>query len=1028
MIVRGALWGIGVKRTFHAIGWLLLAALCSGAAAPRADIAARIDAVYVNLGRGDKDDALAHSAALLEQVPARDRHRAAVLALRLDVLAQCVELNKPAGAALHDTIDAYVAASGQHALAERFAIAQSYDRSDGAAAVKLAETALASAPDSEKPELQTWIARAAAFSGHLPQAREHAELARVAWRRARGMHARWLEVELDYIIGQIQTYTGSNEDALVTLRDGARVAIDAFGADANERFKIDSVLAGVYNDMGRHRESLEVREALHGVAQRRYGTTSFEAAKAESLVGASLQEIGDYPSARARYEHAQGMIAVLPNAPAQDRGIISVNYGNLLQEMDELDASIVQYQQALTLIGEHDATRHARAIVYADMGNSKVRLHRYAEAVLDYRRALELREQSDGKDNPGLAYALEGLGAASLALQHGADAEGYFRRARTLREHAVAPNHPSVVPISFGLALSRWAQGDLDEAFELAVQTAQHQQELLRTFAADFSERQSVAYRDILMPATALVVTLAARRGDAQSISTAWHLAMVERGLVARTEAHRLAGVRAAHDPAVAAAFDTWRQANSALGDAWLGKNPDAQKMKALTVAAEDAERALWHQCGQHNDGLAQTSVELADLAHALPQDGALIAYSEGVNAEPGHLPVTLDRPTADDWYAFTLRADGTPRLRRVGGIHELSAQVRAWYVGLRNPKSDPVQLRHDGEILRHSVLDPLLANAPAKRLFIVPEGELYRVSFAALPAADKGYLIESGVHVHTLANETDLALPAPPATTASMLLAGAPNFAAARIEAPVDERGASRQLCLRAAREGFAAIPNAGRELDDLDAMFSASSTNAQIHMVRGAEATKQNVLAALPGANVVHIATHGFSLDQSCAEADNSRGVSLQPGPAMEAATQGNALSGLAFSGASVADSAAPVGVLSAGELATLDLSQVAWIALSACDSGLGPIGRNEGVFGMRRALRLAGARTVVMSLWQVDDAATADLMGSLYRARFVAHADVPDAMATAMRSVIDARRAQGLSDHPYYWAAFIGEGGWR
>ena len=1008
-------------RKLQAFGWLLSAVVGSaGAAAPRGDLVARIDAVYLDLGRGDKPAALAHSAALIEQVPLRDRRRADVLAVRLDALAQGVELNKPAGSALREAIDAYASVSGRHTLDARFAIAQAFDRGDGAGALKLAEAALAAAADADKPELQAWTARAAAYSGHLPQAREQAELARAAWRAAQGVHARWLEVELDYIIGQVQAYTGSNEDALLTLRDAARVAIATFGADANERFKIETTLAGVYADLGRHREAIEVREALLGVAQHRYGPTSFEAAKAEGLVGASLQEIGDYASARARYEHAQVLVAALPDAPAQERGIISVNYGNLLQEMDELDASIVQYRRALELIGEGDATRHARAIVLADMGNSLLRLHRFEDAVQNYRSALELREQSDGKDKPGLAYALEGLGAASLALHDGAAAEGYFRRALTLRERAVAPNHPSVVPLSFGLALSRWVQGDLDEAFEVALKTAEHQQQMLSTFAADFSERQSVAYRDILMPATALVVTLAAQRGDQPSIAAAWRLAMVERGLVARAEAHRLAAVRAVHDPAVAAAFETWRQANSALGDAWLGKNQDAQKLQALTAAAEDAERALWHQCGQHDDGVGKGAVDLADLAHALPADGALLAYTEGIAAEPNRVPITLDRPAAEDWYAFTLRADGKPHLLRVGAIHELSAQVRAWYVGLRNPKSDAAQLRRDGEVLRRSVFDPLLAAAPAQRLFIVPEGELYRVSFAALPGVQRGYLVESGVRVHTLANESDLALGAAPSDTPTMLLAGAPNFAAA----PTDERLAARQLCLRAAREGFAAIPNAARELDDLDALFSATSSSAQIRVVRGAEATKQNVLAALPQANVVHLATHGFSLDESCAEPEHGRGVSLQAAPE----SAGSALSGLAFSGASVADSAAPVGVLSAGELATLDLSRVAWIALSACDSGLGPIGRNEGVFGMRRALRLAGARTVVMSLWQVDDAATADLMAALYRARFVAHADVPGAMASAMRTAIDARRARGESDHPYYWAAFIGEGGWR
>jgi len=138
---------------------------------------------------------------------------------------------------------------------------------------------------------------------------------------------------------------------------------------------------------------------------------------------------------------------------------------------------------------------------------------------------------------------------------------------------------------------------------------------------------------------------------------------------------------------------------------------------------------------------------------------------------------------------------------------------------------------------------------------------------------------------------------------------------------------------------------------------------------------------------------------------------------------------LSGLAFAGASLAEARAPIGILSAAELAGLDLGRADWVALSACDSGMGPIGRAEGVFGMRRAARLAGARTVVMSLWQVDDEATAGLMTALYRARFSEERrTVPDAMAAAQRQLLESRREQGLSDHPYYWAAFVSEGSWR
>jgi len=237
----------------------------------------------------------------------------------------------------------------------------------------------------------------------------------------------------------------------------------------------------------------------------------------------------------------------------------------------------------------------------------------------------------------------------------------------------------------------------------------------------------------------------------------------------------------------------------------------------------------------------------------------------------------------------------------------------------------------------------------------------------------------------------------------------------------------AARQLCTSVAEHGFPAIPGAARELDGLrDLLHGTLGANGTVQLIDGSQATKEHVLAALDGVDIVHIATHGFSFDESCGSG-NARGMTLDrsrvgPGPVAQP------LSGLAFAGADVSGGHAPIGVLSAGEMSAADLSHAEWVVLSACDSGLGPIGHNEGVFGMRRALRLAGARTVVMSLWEADDTTTAELMQVLYRARFTEQRNVPDAMAEAMRATIAARRSAHESTHPYYWAAFVGEGGWR
>src|SRR5262249_51640182 len=99
-----------------------------------------------------------------------------------------------------------------------------------------------------------------------------------------------------------------------------------------------------------------------------------------------------------------------------------------------------------------------------------------------------------------------------------------------------------------------------------------------------------------------------------------------------------------------------------------------------------------------------------------------------------------------------------------------------------------------------------------------------------------------------------------------------------------------------------------------------------------------------------------------------------------------------------------------------------------LSACDTGLGTIQRGEGVLGLSRALRVAGARTTILSLWPVDDAATRRFMTALYRARWIDHRTTAEALREAGLSVLREGRRAGRGAHPFYWAGFVAVGDWR
>jgi CHAT domain-containing protein len=139
---------------------------------------------------------------------------------------------------------------------------------------------------------------------------------------------------------------------------------------------------------------------------------------------------------------------------------------------------------------------------------------------------------------------------------------------------------------------------------------------------------------------------------------------------------------------------------------------------------------------------------------------------------------------------------------------------------------------------------------------------------------------------------------------------------------------------------------------------------------------------------------------------------------------------VAGLAFAGANLRATARTQddGILTAEEVAGLNLQGTEWAVLSACDTGLGEIRAGEGVFGLRRAFQIAGARTVIMSLWSVEDQSTRSWMRALYEARFQRHLSTADAVHDANLRMLRSRRASGLSTHPFYWAAFVAAGSWK
>jgi CHAT domain-containing protein len=199
------------------------------------------------------------------------------------------------------------------------------------------------------------------------------------------------------------------------------------------------------------------------------------------------------------------------------------------------------------------------------------------------------------------------------------------------------------------------------------------------------------------------------------------------------------------------------------------------------------------------------------------------------------------------------------------------------------------------------------------------------------------------------------------------------------------------------------------------------------------GADATEAAFKALAPGRRFLHLATHGFFLEGSCPTALDARSPGAWGGGDLYLGLGENPLllSGLALAGANRRAEAGPEeedGILTAEEVAALDLSRAEWVVLSACETGMGEIQVGEGVVGLRRAFQVAGASTVIMSLWSVQDDAAHEWMVQLYRGRLAQGLSTAEAVRQASVGVLEARRARGESTHPFFWAGFVAAGDWE
>ena len=711
------------------------------------------------------------------------------------------------------------------------------------------------------------------------------------------------------------------------------------------------------------------------------------------------------------------------------------NLANIYRGRKDYAKSKLLYQRAQAILEKTFGPEHLKnatpltglALLYSDQGD-------YGRAETLHQRALAIREKTLGPEHPDVASSLHHLAVAYRRRGNDVGLESLFQRALAVRKKALGPEHPAVYESLNDLARLYAVKGDISQAVTFQSQANAIGERNLALNLAIGSERQKLAYLALLSKGTNFTLSLHSQATpcDQRALNLAFTtlLRWKGRGLDAMT--NTIALLRRQATPEVQVLFDQLAVARSQLATLTLKKSAAAgpgayqERLKLFEEQVEKLESELSSRSVEFRTQAQPVTLDAVQAV--LPADSALIEFAVYT---PQELRTEKNKPPR--YLAYVLPAQGQPGWVDLGETTNIDRAVDAWRKSLRNPKRTDV--KRLARAVDEKVMQPVrqLLGA-ARRLLIASDGLLNLIPFAALVNQQNRYLIEryaisyltSGRDL--LRMQTSRPSKNPPLVVANPIF-GSVTTGATRAEqnsggSPAGNWTSNQGRAQRDPTEVFFQ-PLLGTEREAL-AIKAILPEAAMLLREQATETALKHSKAPI----VLHIATHGFFLSDPDAPPAETGGLSSDDGLNISglrlskwAAKIENPLlrSGLALAGVNEHRVGNDDGVLTAMEAASLDLWGTKLVVLSACDTGVGEVKNGEGVYGLRRALVLAGSETQVMSLWPVEDKATGILIG--YYRRLLGG----EGRGEALRQIQLERLKDRKLRHPYYWASFIPVGEW-
>ena len=773
------------------------------------------------------------------------------------------------------------------------------------------------------------------------------------------------EMQMSMMAGRISSmyaHLGDIEAAVEYLRESLPATERAFGQlDPSIARNTRKLLASFLQMQGRNRESVELLNKCLGEE----GLSAAERYGIERELMMALLAGGNYERAVVMADDLAGRA---PDAMArrqllQDKAAALVSLADVACDGDEAAraaaiAGLKRTVEALDSICGSDFAADAEARVMQLM-------HAATAAFLDNDNAAMLAAADSCEavvrsriSNPTMASGY----LSGLAMYH-IKAGNYDTAASLLSEETPGRSELSVERLYRTQMLSEIALGKGEQEKARALYAAHCADIVAMTESrfAGMTEDERAAYWRMY---SKQIQDAGRFAGDAAGRPSAfgaavYNLELFAKGLLLNSSLGLRRAVEQSGDEALTEKYARFaRLARSLNGDGL-----SASEQAARRAEAERLEMELMNECASYGDYAARMKADWKAVRDALGDGDAAVEFVQYSD---------LDRR------GYLGAAVVTPEL-------EMPVFV---VLGAEDEVADAVELDFDGT----AVWGPLARYfTPGGRVYFSAAGYLHRLPVeSCVPSAVRCefYRVSSTREM--------LRKPLTPAGSGAVLFGDIDYGGDANAAGDGRREGASM----------LRPLPGTRAEIDSIVAVLPQGSAK----VYAGRTATRDSLLAlSRTGVRLLHVGTHGYA--ETLPAASSQLNPAFVPVSLQDRSLRG---CGLCFAGAN--EGPVEEHCVNAAELGAMDLSGLELVVLSACETARGAIS-GEGVFGLQRGFKLAGAQSVVMSLWKVDDAATAALMTEFYR-RLQAGTGKHAALEAAKAAV----KARPQWREPEFWAAFV------